>query len=102
MPRFHTGQANPEVPSGDRLVVERGFQGVQYHPLSHVHLLAFDQVEYGARVYVCGVKHPKGNENGIFYIYIYMLVRHVITVTASSSAKDESPPSAPETKDGLL
>ena len=49
MPRFHTGQAKPEVPSGDRLVVERGLHGVHYHPLSHVHLLAFDQVEYGAR-----------------------------------------------------
>ena len=31
-----------------------------------------------------------------------MLVRHVITVTVSSSAKDEGPPSAPETEDGLL
>ena len=76
MPRFHTGQVNPIVPSGDRLVVERGLQGVHYHPLSHVHLLAFDQVEYGARgflglqTHVCGVKHPKGNENGIFYIYV--------------------------------
>ena len=48
MPRFHTGQVNPEVPSGHRLVVERGLPGVHYHPLSHVHLLAFDQVEYGA------------------------------------------------------
>ena len=75
MPQFHTGQANPKVPSGDRLVVERGFQGVQYHPLSHVDLLAFYQVEYGCtgflcptNTYVCGVKHPKGNENGIFYV----------------------------------
>ena len=47
VPRFHTGQVNPEVPSKDRLVVEHGLQ--DYHPLSHVHLLAFDQVEYGAR-----------------------------------------------------
>ena len=49
MPRFHTGQVNPKVPSGHRLVVERELQGLRYHPLSHVHLLAFDQVEYGAR-----------------------------------------------------
>ena len=49
VPRFHTGQVNSKVPSVDRVVVERGLQWVHYHPLSHVHLLAFDQVEYGAR-----------------------------------------------------
>ena len=86
MPRFHTGQVNPEVPSGDRLVVECGLQGVHYHPLSHVHLLAFDQVEYGARGFfgqqtqVYGIKHPKGNENGIFYIYIHT---NTILITGS-------------------
>ena len=72
MPRYHTRQGNPEVPTGHRLAVEREFQGLRYHPLSHIHLLAFDQVEYGARgfvgpqTHVCGIKHPKGNENGIF------------------------------------
>ena len=30
-----------------------------------------------------------------------VLVRHVIIVMASSSAKDEGPPSVPETEDGL-
>ena len=34
--------------------------------------------------------------------YIYMVVRHVITVMASSSAKDEGPSRVPETEDGLL
>ena len=52
MPRFHTRQGNPEVPSGHWLVVEREYQGLRYHPLFHVHLLAFDQVEYGARGFV--------------------------------------------------
>ena len=72
MPRFHTGQVNPEVPNGHRMVVERELQGLHYHPLSHVHLLAFDQVEYGAQsfvglqTHVCSVKHPKGNEDGTF------------------------------------
>lgn len=110
MQRFHTGQVNPEEPSGDWLVVERGVQGVHYHPLSHVHLLAFDQVEYGTRgfvglqTHVYGVKHLKGNENGIFYIYVCVcvLVQHVITVRASSSAKDEGPPSVPETEEARL
>ena len=94
------------MPTGHRLAVEREFQGLRYHRLSHIHILAFDQVEYGARgfvvlqTHVYGVKHLKDNKNGIFYIY--MLVRLVITVRASSSAKDESPPSAPETEDGLL
>ena len=36
MPRFHTGQANPEVPSGDRLVVERALRGVHFCCLSVV------------------------------------------------------------------
>ena len=31
-----------------------------------------------------------------------MLVQHVITMRASSSAKDEGPPSAQENKDGML
>ena len=72
VPRFHTAQVNSEVPSRDWVVVERGLQGVHYHPLSHDHLLAFDQVDgawgfFGLQTHVCGVKHPKGNENGIFY-----------------------------------
>lgn len=69
MPRqCHTQQGNPKVPSGHRLVVEREIQGLHYYPFSHVHILAFHQVEYGARgfvglqTHVYGAKHPKGNK----------------------------------------
>jgi hypothetical protein len=85
--------------------VEREFQGLRYHCLSHVHLLAVDHVEYGARGFVglrrhvCGVRHLKGNKK---WKIIDMLVRRVITMRASRSATDEGPPSTPETEDRLL
>ena len=41
---------------------------------------------------------PQDNDLG----FNYMFMRHVITMTVSSSAKDEGPPSTPETEDGLL
>ena len=63
VPRFHTGQVKSEVPSGDQVVVERGLQGVHYHPLSHVHLLAFDQVEYGARGFFALQTHMSVAQN---------------------------------------
>ena len=77
VPQFHTGQVNPEVPNGDRLVVERVLRGVHYHPLSHVHLLAFDQVVYGARGFF-RLKHiclwhkttERQQKWNIIYIYI--------------------------------
>ena len=63
MPRFHTRQVNPKVANGDRLAVEREFQGLRYHCLSHVHLLAFDHVEYGAWGFVgVGETTPMGSQ----------------------------------------
>ena len=102
MARFDTGHRNLEDVRGDQPAMEQWFLRLHYRRLPHVHLLVADGVQYGARGSVglqrkvCDVRHPKGNENGRLYIYIEG-GGVTDTVRASSSAKDEAPPSTSET-----
>ena len=92
MARFDTDHGNLEDVRGDRSAVEQWFLRLHYRRLPHVHLLAIDVVQYGAwgvglQRHVCDVRHQMGDYTFIEGAGVTDIVR------ASSSTKDEAPPS---------